>query len=171
MMRWGFRHPNDPLLIALLYARNERAGEAVRSYLVRMAAILVNIDVPDLEQGIRFYTTGFELRLARRLGPGFAELLGAGAPIYLLENAAGTAPFLAASVQRDYARHWTPLHLDFVVPDLDTALARALAAGATQESGPSEHAYGRLVLLADPFGHGVCLLQFNAQGYDSITTP
>lgn len=40
------------------------------------------------------------------------------------------------------------------------------AADAKQEAEPSEHAYGKLVLLSDPFGHGVCLLQF--EGYDAI---
>jgi predicted enzyme related to lactoylglutathione lyase len=135
-----------------------------------MAAI-VNIDVPDLAQGIAFYTAAFELELSRRLGTGFAELMGAGVPVHLLEAKAGTPPFRGATSSRDYERHWTPVHFDFIVPDLDAALARALAAGAKQESDPSEHAYGRLVLLSDPFGHGVCLLQFNAQGYDAIATP
>lgn len=135
-----------------------------------MAAAIINIDVPELELGIRFYTEAFGLKLARRLGSGFAELLGAGVPIYLLGVMAGTPPFRDAEVRRHYARHWTPVHFDFVVPDLNAALARALAAGATQESEPSEHAYGRLVLLSDPFGHGVCLLQFSTEGYDAIAT-
>ena len=136
-----------------------------------MAGLLINIDVPELEQGIAFYTAAFELRLSRRLGSGFAELLGGGSPIYLLQTDAGSRPFRDAPVRRDFARHWTPIHLDFVVDDLDAALARALAAGAIQESEPSEHAYGHLVLLSDPFGHGVCLLQFNAQGYDALAGP
>jgi predicted enzyme related to lactoylglutathione lyase len=136
-----------------------------------MARVFINVDVPELERGIAFYTAAFGLHLSRRLGAGFAELLGAEAPIYLLQNAAGTAPFRDAAAGRDYARHWTPIHFDFVVNDLDAALARALAAGATQESEISEHAYGRLALLGDPFGHGVCLLQLNAQGYDAIAAP
>jgi predicted enzyme related to lactoylglutathione lyase len=135
-----------------------------------MSTAIVNIDVPELEPAIAFYTAAFELRLSRRLGSGFAELMGAGFPIYLIAAPAGTPPFRHAEGRRDYGRHWTPVHFDFVVPDLDAALARALAAGAQQESEPSEHAYGRLVLLSDPFGHGVCLLQFNAEGYDAITT-
>jgi catechol 2,3-dioxygenase-like lactoylglutathione lyase family enzyme len=133
-----------------------------------MAQLLINIDVPDLERGIAFYTAAFGLRLARRLGPGFAELLGADAAIYLLQSAAGSAPFRKAHAPRHYARHWTPVHLDFVVTDLNAALAQALAAGATQEGQPSQHEYGQLVRLADPFGHGICLLQFNAAGYDAI---
>lgn len=133
-----------------------------------MTSLLVNIDVPELERGITFYTTAFGLRLARRFRNGFVELTGAGVPIYLLESAPGSLPFPRATERRHYAAHWTPIHFDVVVADLDAALARALDAGATQESPPSEHAYGRLVLLRDPFGHGVCLLQFNAQGYDAI---
>ncbi len=135
-----------------------------------MATLLINIDVPALEQGIAFYTKALGLSLARRLGKDFAELSGANATIYLLETSAGTSPFRSARSPRNYERHWTPVHLDFVVDDLDAALARALAAGATQESEPSEHAYGRLVLLVDPFGHGLCLLQFNTRGYDAIAT-
>lgn len=135
-----------------------------------MTTAIVNIDVPDLERGIAFYTSAFELRLSRRLGSGFAELLGAGFPIYLILAPADTLPFRGAEQRREYGRHWTPVHFDFVVPDLSAALARALAAGAMQESEPSEHAYGKLVLLSDPFGHGVCLLEFNAEGYDAIAT-
>jgi predicted enzyme related to lactoylglutathione lyase len=131
---------------------------------------VVNIDVPELEAGIAFYTRAFGLQLSRRLGSGFVELLGAGIPVYLIESPAGTPPFVGAEVGRDYARHWTPVHFDFVVPDLDAALARAVAAGAKRESEPRDHAYGRLVLLSDPFGHGVCLLEFNEHGYDAIAT-
>lgn len=135
-----------------------------------MTALLVNIDVPDLERGIAFYTRAFELRLGRRLGSDFAELLGAPVPIYLLQNGAGTAPIPGAASVRDYDRHWTPVHFDFVVPALDAAIERALAAGATLEREPTDHAYGRLALLSDPFGHGVCLLQFNDGGYDAIAS-
>jgi predicted enzyme related to lactoylglutathione lyase len=135
-----------------------------------MPSLLINVDVPDIERGIAFYSQAFGLRLARRLGPDFAELVGAEAPLYLIQCAAGAKPFENAAAVRDYGRHWTPVHLDFLVADLDAALARALAAGATQQGEPSDHAYGRLALLADPFGHGVCLLQLNAQGYDVIET-
>ena len=42
-----------------------------------MASLLINIDVPELERAIAFYTTAFELRLSRRFDSGFAELVGA----------------------------------------------------------------------------------------------
>jgi predicted enzyme related to lactoylglutathione lyase len=137
-----------------------------------MTMLLINIDVPDLERAIAFYTRAFELQLGRRLGSGTAELLGANAAVFLLQNDAGSAPFASAGtdVRRDYARHWTPVHLDFVVPDLDAALARAVAAGAQLEGAPADHAYGRLAVLSDPFGHGVCLVQLSARGYDAVAT-
>lgn len=43
---------------------------------------------------------------------------------------------------RTYERHWTPVHLAFV--------------------------WGRYRVLADPFGHGFCLLQFKKGGYANI---
>lgn len=134
--------------------------------------LLVNIDVDDLARAERFYTAAFGLRVGRRMGPDFVELLGAPVAIYLLEKAAGTevAAGGAKGGARDYGRHWTPVHLDFVVPDVEAALARAEAAGAVRESEIGDHAYGRLVMLADPFGHGVCLLEFNSRGYDAIAT-
>jgi catechol 2,3-dioxygenase-like lactoylglutathione lyase family enzyme len=134
-----------------------------------MARVLLNLDVDDIERAVAFYTQGLDLSVGRRFDSGFVELLGAEAPIYLLLKAAGTAPFEGPPpTARSYARHWTPLHLDFVVTDLDAAVARAVDAGAVLESGPSQHAYGKLALLHDPFGHGFCLLQFEGKGYDEL---
>ena len=60
------------------------------------------------------------------------------------------------------------MHLDFVVTDIRAALARAVKAGAKLERDVTQHAYGRLALLADPFGNGFCLLEFAGRGYDEI---
>src|SRR3954462_2548134 len=133
-----------------------------------MPRVLLNLDVADIERAVAFYTAAFELRVGRRFDNAFVELLGAEAPIYLLQKESGSLPFETAEQGRRYARHWTPLHLDFVVDDLEAALARALAAGAVLEAPASQHAYGRLALLHDPFGHGFCLLQFEGKGYDEL---
>lgn len=131
-------------------------------------SLLVNIDVDDLEKGTRFYCEGLGLRVGRRFD-GWIELVGSGAPIYLLPKAAGTAISPVDGQKRDYGRHWTPVHLDFAVTDIKSAVARALAAGATLERDVTTHAYGRLALLADPFGNGFCLLEFTGRGYDEVT--
>jgi predicted enzyme related to lactoylglutathione lyase len=133
-----------------------------------MPHVLLNLDVEDIDAAVAFYTQALELRVGRRFDADFVELLGAEAPIYLLRKAGGTPPFEGAAQLRSYDRHWTPLHLDFVVDDLDLAVSRAVAAGAVLESTPSQHAYGRLALLHDPFGHGFCLLQFQGQGYAEL---
>jgi predicted enzyme related to lactoylglutathione lyase len=130
--------------------------------------LLVNIDVPDVAKAEAFYTAAFGLTPARRFGPDTVELLGFEAPLYLLRKQAGSVG--AGMSARDYTRHWTPVHCDVVVDDLDAALARALAAGAIQEGNIRQADWGRIVALADPFGHGWCLLQFLGRGYDEIAT-
>lgn len=134
-----------------------------------MPGLLVNIDVPDLQQGLDFYTSALDLRIGRRFaGGGVVELMGTDAPIYLLEKASGTPIGPTGADTRRYRRHWSPVHLDLVVDDLDAAIARATRAGAIQEGTTSEAPYGRLALFADPFGHGFCLVEFNRQGYDAV---
>ena len=51
---------------------------------------LINIDVPDVDAGVAFYTAAFGLRVGRRFGTDFVELLGWPAPLYLLTKAPGT---------------------------------------------------------------------------------
>ena len=134
-----------------------------------MPGLLVNIDVPDLAAAERFYCAAFGLHPGRRFD-GAVELLGAPAPVYLLQNGEGT-PATASGAPRRYQRHWTPVHLDVVVDDMDAALARAVAAGAVVEKPPVARRWGTLAVLVDPFGHGVCLVQFSAEGYDAIALP
>ena len=84
----------------------------------------------------------------------------------LLEKEAGSSATPVTSLPRDYRRHWTPVHLDLVVPDVEAATRKAIAAGATLEGPIQSHAWGRLVSFSDPFGHGFCLLQWMRGGYD-----
>jgi predicted enzyme related to lactoylglutathione lyase len=138
---------------------------------LHLRVVLINIDVPDLAAATQFYTTAFALTVARRFGSAAVELVGDEVPIYLLVKAAGSAPCPSAPGTRDYARHWSPIHLDFVVDELEPARDRAVAAGATLERDIEQHAWGRIAYLADPFGHGFCLLQFTGRGYAEIATP
>jgi len=131
--------------------------------------LLVNIDVPDLASAERFYIEAFGLTPSRRFGDDGVELTGWPVRLYLLVKAAGTVG--AGDEVRRYERHWSPVHLDVVVDDIEAALARAVAAGAVPETEIRTAAWGRIVTVADPFGHGVCLLQFLNRGYDEIATP
>ncbi|WP_416048813.1 VOC family protein [Cupriavidus basilensis] len=133
--------------------------------------LLINIDVDDLAHGIRFYQHGLGLRLARKLFDGsVAEMLGGGAPIYLQAKAPGTRPSTRADGRRDDRRRWTPAHLDFVVADLECAVERALEAGAELEDWPQDFAWGRQATLSDPFGHGLCFIEWTGDGYSAAET-
>ena len=128
---------------------------------------LVNLDVDDLEKAIRFYSAAFDLRVGRRFDFG-VEMLGGPTAIYLLDKCADTSVSSLTSQHRNYTRHWTPLHLDFVVDDIEAAVRKALDAGAKLEQEISTDVWGKLALMADPFGHGFCFVQFLGNGYDEI---
>jgi predicted enzyme related to lactoylglutathione lyase len=128
--------------------------------------ILLNIDVPDVAAAERFYVEAFGLTVGRRFGTDVVEILGWPVPLYLLRKEPGTIG--AGTEVRTYARHWTPVHADVVVQDIDAATARAVRAGARIEQGPQAVAFGRIARLADPFGNGFCLIEFSAQGYDAL---
>jgi predicted enzyme related to lactoylglutathione lyase len=129
--------------------------------------LLANIDVDDLNSAIEFYRNALGLRVGRRF-LNFAEILGTSSPIYLLAKGSGSAASSTMSQQRDYRRHWTPVHLDFVVEDIDSAVERAQLAGAVLEDKVQTHKWGYIAHMADPFGHGFCFIQFLGRGYDEI---
>jgi predicted enzyme related to lactoylglutathione lyase len=129
-------------------------------------SVLINIDVPDLEAALAFYMRAFGLMVRRRFGGQGAELAGWPVSLFLLQKAAGTKG--AGNALRTYERHWTPVHLDVVVDDIDAAITRAVAAGARVEHEVKAAIWGKIAQLADPFGHGICLIQFLGRGYDEI---
>ncbi|UUZ76542.1 VOC family protein [Polaromonas sp. P1(28)-13] len=129
------------------------------------------IDVDDMERAITFYTEGLGLQLGRRFKSDFVEILGAGSPIDLLFNAPESRPVVGSPGTRNYQRHWTPVHLDFVVDDIDAVVARLQKHGAVLETPVADRAWGRIAGLADPFGHGLDLLEFKGRGYDEILHP
>ena len=131
--------------------------------------LLINIDVDDLPKAIVFYEQAIGVHVGRRFGAAGVEMLGASSPIYLLVKAEGSKPSAASDDVRRYRRHWTPIHLDVAVPDIVAAVSRVLVAGGTQESEIETHSWGRIAKMADPFGHGVCLIEFLNRGYDEIT--
>jgi lactoylglutathione lyase len=131
--------------------------------------LLLNIDVPDLSVAVDFYTRAFDWRVNRYLfGGTVVELQGPSLAVYLLAKPAGSTAFAGGDQVRSYQRHWTPLHLDLLVEDLETALAQAQAAGARREGEVSDYVWGRLARLNDPFGHGFCLVQWQGRGYDQV---
>ncbi len=133
-----------------------------------MMDMLINIDVDDLDRAVAFYTAAFGLRIGRRFGAAGTELLGGPAPIHLLAKAPGTAPTPSGGHTRDYARHWTPIHLDLVVTNIEECVQRAVAAGARLENPVDANAWRKMAVMADPFGHGFCVIELLGRGYDAV---
>lgn len=126
--------------------------------------VLINTDVPDLSRAITFYQEALGLKLLRILDGDVAELGGGGASIFLLlKNTDSTATI--AHSQRHYSRHWTPVHLDFVVEDIMSAAKIAESAGAARESDCVEWRGSKCITFSDPFGHGFCLIELTDGTY------
>ena len=134
-----------------------------------MIEVHAYIDVADLERGIAFYCGGLGLTLNRRLSPSWVELAGANLPIFLLGNRKPSANLGGTQIRRDFARHWTPVHLYFIVPDMDAAVTRLTALGATLDRAIQLAEYGRMANMADPFGNGFDLIEFSGSGYDAVS--
>jgi predicted enzyme related to lactoylglutathione lyase len=131
--------------------------------------VLVNIDVDDLDAAVEFYRQGIGLHIGRRLFSGTViEMLGASSPIYLLQKKSGTPASPGTSQLRAYNRHWTPVHLDFIVAQIEIAVRNAVAAGARLEGEVQTFKWGRQATLSDPFGHGLCFLQWAGNGYGEV---
>jgi len=129
------------------------------------------IEVTDLARGIEFYCAGLGLTPKRQLGPRWVELAGANLPIFLLADRPAIAELGATRVPRDFGRHWTPVHLDFIVTNLDEMVARLCDLGATLDREIQIREYGRMANMADPFGNSFDLIEFSGPGYDNIKRP
>jgi predicted enzyme related to lactoylglutathione lyase len=134
-----------------------------------MIEVHAYIEVADLERGINFYCDGIGLALKRRLSRSWVELEGANLRVFLLGNRPSLAEIGATTQPRDFGRHWTPVHLDFIVADLDAAVTRLLALDATLDRPIQNADYGRMANMADPFGNGFDLIEFSGPGYDRVS--
>lgn len=124
-----------------------------------MITTSVSIDVPSLEQGIRFYTDALGFTKKAEPYPGLVVMSVGGFDICLLEKQAGTQPSINTQEKRHYERHWTPVHMDFHVDDFNAVLDRAIKAGAIKEQFFENPEHGSVAMCSDPFGNGFCLIE------------
>ncbi len=118
----------------------------------------VCIDVESAEKAIEFYQA-IGLRLVKS-DPGWAKMADGETVFWIMEMPFGSSASPDSEISRSYQRHWTPVHLDFVVADLDATMQRVRAAGGTMEGTIQERpGGGRLANLVDPSGNGVDLVQ------------
>jgi predicted enzyme related to lactoylglutathione lyase len=133
-----------------------------------MIEVHAYIEVTTLDAGVAFYCDGLGLTVKRRFTPTWMELAGANLPVYLLGGRSAVADLGSRTATRSFERHWTPVHLDFIVADLDAMVARLTASGATLDREIQAREYGRMANMADPFGNGFDLIEFAGKGYDAL---
>ena len=124
-----------------------------------MPKISICIDVSDLNKAIQFYTKALGCELVKNKAE-YVELVAEGLTIYLGEKASGTNPLIHGEAVRRYERHWTPVHLDFIVSNLDQCVAAVLEMGGAKE-GVKSGDWGSVAFCSDPFGNGFCIMQYH----------
>jgi catechol 2,3-dioxygenase-like lactoylglutathione lyase family enzyme len=118
----------------------------------------VSIDVPQLDEGLRFYRDALGLEEIARPIATYVILKCGSSQIGLIEKSLGTKPAPGADDVRRYQRHWTPVHIDFHVDDFEGFLAKALNAGARCEQKFNVPGRPPIAFCSDPFGHGFCVV-------------
>jgi len=118
----------------------------------------VSIDVPKLEEGLRFYRDALGLTEIARPIATYVVLACGDAEIGIMEKPAGTKPAKGSDDVRRYERHWTPVHIDFHVDDFEAALARVLNADAKCEQKHEIPGRPPIAFCSDPFGNGFCMV-------------
>ena len=121
-----------------------------------MIKISVSIDVSDLITAETFYVDALGCKKVRDQG-GMVVLAVENADIYLQEKEPGTKPLESKSVVRNYERHWTPIHLDFICDNVEELVSKIVKLGGMHEGGVSGD-WGSIAYCADPFGNGFCVI-------------
>ncbi|MGH7948032.1 MAG: VOC family protein, partial [Candidatus Binataceae bacterium] len=78
-----------------------------------MAEFDLCIDVHDVDRAVKFYGQGLGLKVARHERE-WAQLKVGRQMLWIMK----IKPGRDGKITRNYRRHWTPVHLDFVVDDI-----------------------------------------------------
>jgi predicted enzyme related to lactoylglutathione lyase len=125
-----------------------------------MLKVSICIDVSDLIAATSFYCEALGCSLEKEQ-PTHNTLSAAGTTLHLLSKGAGSQATLTGTGTRTYERHWTPVHLDFDVDDVDATIAKVERLGGIVED-IKRGDWGTAAFCADPFGNGFCLLRISA---------
>lgn len=124
-----------------------------------MPQVSICIDVADIKQGTKFYTIalGCDIKHEKQQS---SELSAENVTIHLIEKEENSNPLIKESSSRNYSRHWTPVHLDFAVTDIEKTLSLIQEFGGILED-KKEGEWGTAAFCADPFGNGFCIIKLN----------
>jgi predicted enzyme related to lactoylglutathione lyase len=114
----------------------------------------VSIDVSNLKEAENFYIEALGCKKLRDQGD-MSVIAVDNCDIYLQEKEAGSKPIPSGfdEIERQYSRHWTPVHLDFLAENVDEIVEKVLKLGGKHEGGESGE-WGSIAYCVDPFGNG-----------------
>ncbi len=111
------------------------------------------IDVDDVDRAVEFYGRGLGLTVVEQ-HPDWAQVKLGDQTCWIMKAPAG----VQGQISRDYRRHWTPVHLDFTVEDIEAAVKRAVDAGRNLDGEIQRGPKGAMANMSDPSGNGVDLV-------------
>lgn len=118
-----------------------------------MSPVIPHLVCDGAADAIAFYEAAFGAREITRLDTESGRILNAhlrinGASVMLVDEALG------CGMQGPKSLNGTPVSIHLVVPDVDSAVARAVEAGATLLMPVEDAFWGdRFGVVVDPFGH------------------
>lgn len=121
-----------------------------------MASVSICIDVSDLPLATRFYCEALGCLIVKTR-TSHTTLSAEGVTVQLLLKEAGTEAHTTPGCIRTYERHWTPVHLDFEVSNIDETMSSVERLGGKVEEVKRSD-WGAAAFCADPFGNGLCLV-------------
>lgn len=126
-----------------------------------MAKISICIDVSDLQVATSFYCGVLGCSVTKTQ-ESHNTLSVDGVTLHLSLKEPGTDPTGEGLCTRTYKRHWTPVHLDFDVADVDESSIKVKNLGGSVER-EKRGDWGAALFCSDPFGNGFCLLAIRNQ--------
>jgi predicted enzyme related to lactoylglutathione lyase len=118
--------------------------------------VSVSIDVSNIAIATDFYLQALGCVFKTKYSESWAVVSIAGVDIHFLERDAGT--IAGGEQKRHYERHWTPVHLDFGVENVEPVLALVKEFGGSVENFITGDT-ADIAHCADPFGNGFCLIR------------
>ena len=108
-----------------------------------------------MNRAVEFYGRGLGLQIQQHEKEWAKAVLGEQV-FWIMKVASGPS----GAISRDYQRHWTPIHFDFQVEDIDAVVTRALAAGGRLDREIQRNPDGgAMANLSDPSGNGIDIVQ------------
>ncbi|WP_444915882.1 VOC family protein [Microbulbifer sp. TRSA007] len=121
-----------------------------------MIKLSISIDVSNIKQAEYFYIKALGCKKLRDQG-GMSVISVENCDIYLQEKEARSVAAPTETVERNYSRHWTPVHIDFLAENVDEIVKRIVKLGGKHEGGERGD-WGTIAYCSDPFGNGFCVI-------------